>query len=234
MFYRLMILFIAGMLVASCSVISGTSQDAEKILQRLDLNALKVKQKTEMMLAAEQGNSTELKRTFSAGDRINAIAPEGTAFSLALKNGHASIARILLSAGSQWQPGFADENSSALIVAANQGFDSLVKLLIMRGAVLDHLDSEGYSALAKAAIKGHLTTLKILINAGAKVDIQPLGRSVLMHVVEDNNMLISQQLIAAGADVNFQDEQGDSALSIARRQGYYDLDLMLVQSGARP
>jgi ankyrin repeat protein len=55
-----------------------------------------------------------------------------------------------------------------------------------------------------------------------------------MRVVEDNNMLLSQLLIAGGADVNYRDDAGDTALKIARRLGYFDLDLMLVQSGARP
>ncbi|WP_156499403.1 ankyrin repeat domain-containing protein, partial [Oleiphilus sp. HI0061] len=230
----LMILFIAGMLIASCSVISGNDEQTEAILSRLDLSPQKVPAKTPMMLAAERGDSSALKKAFSQGGKLNAMAPEGTAFSLALSNGHASISRILLTAGSQWQEGFSLGDSSALIEAADQGFDQIVKMLIVRGVSLDHRDKEGYTALAKAAIKGHLTTLKILINAGAQVDAYPLGRSVLMHVVEDNNMLISQQLIAVGADLNYQDDDGDTALKIARRKGFFDIDLMLVQAGARP
>jgi ankyrin repeat protein len=47
-------------------------------------------------------------------------------------------------------------------------------------------------------------------------------------------MLLSQLLIAAGADLNFSDSDGDTALKIARRNGFFDLDLMLVQADARP
>ncbi len=234
MYYRLMILFIAGMLIASCSVISGNDKQTSTILSRLDLGPYTVVSKTSMMLAAESGDSSALKAAFSKGEKLNAVSAEGSAFSLALKNGHESISRILLRAGSLWQPGFQEGGSSALILAAHQGFDQLVKMLIVRGAPIEHHDQEGYTALAKAAINGHLTTLKILINAGANVDAQPLGRSVLMHVVEDNNMLISQLLIGAGAELNYQDDEGDTALRIARRKGFYDIDLMLVQAGARP
>ena len=122
------------------------------------------------------------------------------------------------------------EAGSEIKVAKN----TLLKDLIIRGADLNYEDHLGYSAITKAAKKGHLTTLKILINAGANVNVAPEGRSVLMRVVEDNNMLLSQLLIAGGADVNFRDANGDTALKIARRLGYFDLDLMLVQSGARP
>ncbi len=234
MLVRLMILFISGMLLASCSAISGNDKETQIILSRLDTTSYLVAGKTAMMIAAENGDSGALKASFAKGDKLNAISTEGTAFSLALKNGHASICRILLAAGSDWQPGFDERQSSALIEAASQGFDDIVKMLIAREVPLDHRDKEGYSALAKAAIGGHLTTLKILINEGAEVNAEPLGRSILMHVVEDENMLISQQLIAAGVDINYQDEMGDTALKIARRKGYYDIDLMLVQAGARP
>jgi hypothetical protein len=54
-----------------------------------------------------------------------------------------------------------------------------------------------------------------------------------MHAVADENTLIAQQLIAAGADVNSIDQSGETALSIARQAGFFDLDLMLVQAGAR-
>lgn len=229
-----MILVIAGMLIASCSVISGSKEETRNILSQLDRTLYRVAGKTPMMIAAETGDSRALKASFSAGVKLNAVSREGTAFSLALKNGHSSIARILLSAGSYWDQGFAENNSSALIVAASQGFDDIVKMLLTRRAQVDHRDAEGFTALAKAAIGGHLTTLKILINEGADVDVAPLGRSVLMHVVDDNNMLISQILIGAGADLDYEDDEGDTALRIARRKGFYDIDLMLIQAGALP
>lgn len=216
--------------------ISACSYHEEKRidLKDLDISSHQVEVKTDLMIAAEKGDSGLLKSALEKGGRINAISSEGTAFSLALKNGHEAISRILLSAGSNWQAGFSDQESSALILAAEQAFDEIVKMLIVRGAPLEEKNAEGYTALAICAKNGHLTTLKILINAGANVNVQPEGRSALMHVVEKNNMLISQLLIGAGADLNFSDAQGDTALKIARRNGFFDLDLMLVQAGARP
>lgn len=234
MLIRLMILFISGLVLASCSTISGNDEETQEILSRLDITSYFVTEKTAMMAAAESGDSAALKASFSRGDKLNAIYAGETAFSLALKNGHASLCRILLAAGGDWRSGFMENNSSALIIAASQGFDEILKMLLVRGAQIDHEDDEGFSAIAKAAIGGHLTTLKILINEGAEVDAEPLGRSILMHVVDKENMLISQKLIAAGADLNYRDESGDTALKIARRKGFFDIDLMLVQAGARP
>jgi hypothetical protein len=216
-------------------LVSCAHHDETRIdLKNLDTARQEVTEKTALMIAAEKGDSGLLKIALEQGDKINAYTAQDSAFSLALKNGHEALSRILLSAGSNWDIGFSDVQSSALIVAADQGFDDLVKQLIVRAAPLEAMDENGYTALARCAKNGHLTTLKILINAGAKVNVQPEGRSVLMHVVEKNNMLLSQLLIAAGADLDFSDADGDTALKIARRNGFFDLDLMLVQAGARP
>tara|TARA_R110001599_G_scaffold67294_5_gene190143 strand:+ start:3570 stop:4307 length:738 start_codon:yes stop_codon:yes gene_type:complete len=228
--YKLLSISLIILLVSGCAYQTEKRFD----LRNLNTSSQQVLEKTELMLAAEAGDSGRIKTALEQGARINNYTLEDTAFSLALKNGHEAISRILLSAGSDWDIGFSEGQSSALIVAADQGFDDIVKILIVRAAPLEQKDENGYTALARCAKNGHLTTLKILINAGANVNVQPEGRSVLMHVVEKNNMLLSQLLIAAGADLDFSDSEGDTALKIARRNGFFDLDLMLVQAGARP
>tara|TARA_R110002049_G_scaffold93627_6_gene231350 strand:- start:302 stop:1039 length:738 start_codon:yes stop_codon:yes gene_type:complete len=228
--YKLLSISLIILLVSGCAYQTEKRFD----LRNLNTSSQQVLEKTELMLAAEAGDSGRIKTALEKGARINNYTLEDTAFSLALKNGHEAISRILLSAGSDWDIGFSEGQSSALIVAADQGFDDIVKILIVRAAPLEQKDENGYTALARGAKNGHLTTLKILINAGANVNVQPEGRSVLMHVVDKNNMLLSQLLIAAGADLDFSDSEGDTALKIARRNGFFDLDLMLVQAGARP
>lgn len=229
-FFKFAYLTLLALFVSGCA-----HQGEHRIdLNNLDRSSKQVVEKTDLMLAAESGNSNALKTALEQGGKINAITATDTAFSLALKNRHEAISRILLSAGSDWEKGFDEQQTSALIMAADEGFDNIVKMLILKGAPLEAKNEKGYTALAISAKNGHLTTLKILINAGANVNVNPEGRSVLMHVVEKNNMLLSQLLIGAEADLNYSDSTGDTALKIARRNGFYDLDLMLVQAGARP
>jgi ankyrin repeat protein len=216
------------------TVVSCSNQSTQKInFNKLNLSHQNVDSATGLMQASEQGNAAAVKTAIEQGDLINSESPKGTAFSLAMKNNHFIISQFLLTAGSDFERGFQTGEPSALMIAADQAKNKLVKDLIVRGAKLNYEDQQGTSAITKAASKGHLTTLKILINAGANVNVAPDGRSVLMQVVEDNNILLSQLLIAGGADVNFRDDSGDTALKIARRLGFFDLDLMLVQSGAR-
>lgn len=226
---RHIILLLSILALVSCA---STAQNSFNI-DALDRTVQYSEEPTALMRAAEQGNVLAMREALAAGALLNAYNESGNAFSLALKAGHYTIAEFLIKVGASHEYGFAEDEPSALMLAAGEGRNALVKQLIIKGAEINHQDSEGYTAVANAAMSRHLTTLKVLINAGATVDADPQGRSVLMHMVVDNNPLIVQQLIGAGADVNYRDSRGDTALGLARRAGYYDLDLMLIQAGAR-
>lgn len=217
--------------LASCAV---QAPPPVNVFNQLDLARSELTQDSALMLAAESGNATGVKNALMQGDLINGHNPRGSAFSLAIKNKHYGLSKFLLAAGADPTIGLEAGSESALMLASKEAVNDLLTELIIRNADMDYVDDFGRSAVSEAALNGHLTTLKILIEAGANVNSVPFGMSVLMHVVKNNNMLISQLLIAAGADVNFRDDDGDSALRIARRMGYVDLDLMLMQAGARP
>ncbi|MDX1453141.1 MAG: ankyrin repeat domain-containing protein [Oleiphilaceae bacterium] len=186
------------------------------------------------LIDAVRANDQQAFRVaLASGAKVNGLYDGKTALQWALDLGRFKFARVLLKAGADWQLGVGPGESSALMKAAEQGQNGVLKQLILLGADIEYQDSQGYSALARAAIAGHLTTMKILINAGANPNIVANEKSLLMHVVEDNNALLSQLLISAGADVNYTAEDGDTALRIARRKGFFDIDLMLVQAGAR-
>ena len=220
--------------LAILALVSCASQPENNFnIDTLDRTLHYSERPTKLMFAAEQGDVLAMREALVAGAPLNAYNESGNAFALALKAGHYTIAEFLLKVGASFEQGFEVDEPSALMLASAEGRNDLVKQLIIKGAEIDHADSQGYTAAANAALNRHLTTLKILINAGAKVDADPQGKSILMHMVIDNNPLIVQQLIGAGADVNYRDSSGDTALGLARRAGYYDLDLMLIQAGAR-
>lgn len=217
--------------IASCAI-----QSAPKIniYNQLELTTAFADQPSSLMLAAQTGSVDDIIDALEQGDLINAIGPEGSALSIALRKGYAAASIFLISIGANWQHGFPPGDDSALMIASSRAMNKVVNALLLREVDVNYLNDKGFSALAQAAIRGHLTTVKILIAADADVNVAPEGRSLLMRVVEDENMLISQLLIEAGADVNFRDSEGVSALQIARQKGFFDLDLMLVQAGARP
>lgn len=90
-------------------------------------------------------------------------------------------------------------------------------------------DLEEYSPLHLAVIGGwRMTTETILTTCKAysQVDDSPCGwgkSSLLVAMAANANFYnIVKLLVDAGADVNFQDEQGETALHVAARQGHID------------
>jgi ankyrin repeat protein len=169
----------------------------------------------------------------NAGHSVNVSTPQGSALSWAIANKQTNAAMYLLSIGADPDAGTQQGQSSPLMVVAAEGETQMVKLLLAAGAFVNYADEHGDTAMSKAAYGGHLTTVKALLKAGADVNIEPRGKSLLMHIVENNDLLLAQVLIVAGADVNFRNVESRSALQIAREKQYSDLEMLLIQSGAQ-
>lgn len=186
-----------------------------------------------LMQAVESGSEERLRASLLAGDSVNAVYQGETPLRIALVQERARFVRILLRAGAAPNWNLQPEQASLLMLASRKGMNKQVVAFIQQGQDLNYVDTRGWSALAEASLNGHLTTANILLDAGAKVDVYPDGESLLMKLVAENNMLIVKPMLEAGADVNFVAQSGETALSIARENQFHELDLMLVQAGAR-
>lgn len=187
---------------------------------------------TALMLAAAEGDLSELQDLMGNGSNVNTETPEGTALTYAIEKNQQISALYLMSVGANPNKGFVAGETSLLMTAAQRADNRVVKALLAAGADVNYADAQGESAIAFASYKGHLTTVKTLLKAGADVNVTPEGESLLMHIVKNNDLLLAQVVIAAGADVNFSDESGNTALKIAQEKGLADLEMLLVQSGA--
>ena len=87
-------------------------------------------------------------------------------------NGHLATARRLLDAGAD--PNAEDKGGyTVLMLAASRGHGDLVRLLIARGADLDHQEpGAGWSALLWAAKDGRQDSVAILLSQGANPNLQ--------------------------------------------------------------
>lgn len=127
----------------------------------------------------------------------------------------------------------AEQRAELLLQSAEQGYQDGVSALLKAGADVNYVRDDGSTALSRAAEKGRLPIVKMLIRAGADVNHSLSGQSLLMHIVDNNDLLMAQVFIAAGADVNFVAEDGKTALSIAQEKRFRDLEMLLRQSGAQ-
>ena len=103
-------------------------------------------------------------------------------------------------------------------------------------------DAEGYAPLHLSVIGGHPLTTQALLEAGHRESTQDRKVSVQGHASKSGEVLalatkanfvvIVQMLVDAGVDLNYQDDQGESALHIAARFGHSDCaEILLKGSG---
>lgn len=86
-----------------------------------------------------------------------------------------------------------------------------------------------YKMLAKAVEEGDTAGLGKLLSS--RNDPATLG-AVLIHAVRKRNLEFVKLLLAAGADVNYRDHDGMSALMFSSANGHMELVTFLVEHGA--
>ncbi len=101
----------------------------------------------------------------------------------------------------------------------------LVRSLIEQGAMINEQDMDGFTALHYACVNQNFEITKILLEYGAKVDLQdkygnpPLFRAVFNSKGSGG---IIQLLLQAGADHDLKNKNGMSPLDLAKTIANYD------------
>ena len=123
-----------------------------------------------------------------------------------------------------------------LYYASRDGNDTLVTELLAAGAEPDkYKDSHGHTALIEAAWGGKDSTVSILLQAKADVNIQSkYGNTALYSAAERGHNEVTTTLIKGGADLNRQNEYGNrnTALHYAAYHGHNEVTTTLIKAGA--
>ena len=119
-----------------------------------------------------------------------------------------------------------------LLLAASCGFSETVRELVRLGANLEARMPDGMMALHLAArtvnSEQMVSTLKVLIEAGAPVESADDNRcSVLHHAAVTGIPDAVKLLLACGVDKSLRSASGQTALDLARRFGHHDAAVLL-------
>ncbi|CZR47521.1 uncharacterized protein FPRO_13188 [Fusarium proliferatum ET1] len=126
-------------------------------------------------------------------------------------------------------------NERLIHMACFKGWKGVVDKLVEKHANLDDppRDLPKASPVALAVESGHSDVLRTLLAAGAAVECPVKGMSSPLHIaVAAQNLLGCELLLDAGCQVNAEDKDGSTALSIAADLNDLDMVECLVSHGA--
>jgi len=180
--------------------------------------------------AATQGQVKVVNYLLDQGAEIDAGFPP---LYQAAGAGNRAMVELLLSRGADVNRG-AEYGMTALCRAVQEGYISIIELLLAHKADLDVCDSRnGRTPLLMAVENGREKCLPLLLAAGAKVDVEnKQGRTPLSLAVENGSLEIIKTLLAAKADAN--GGHKDAPLLTAIYENNFAAAEMLLQAGANP
>ena len=103
--------------------------------------------------------------------------------------------------------------------------EKIVQFLIDNNADVNATRSDDCSTIIIAVEKENLSLVKMLVEAGADIDVQCSydNTSPLMQAAYDGNEEIVAYLKEQGADLDLVDTSADTALAIARYRNYENI-----------
>ncbi|GMI46995.1 hypothetical protein TrCOL_g11124 [Triparma columacea] len=167
-----------------------------------------------MRTAANNNDIPTIKRLLKQGISCNVPDETGfSAFKYACGKGHMHVIRLMLD-----HADIQDEDGrlTPLILAAKNAHDSVVKLLIKRGALIDATDQIGRTALHVACDNNNRSTALELLDLGCQVSaVDKKGNTALHYCAQRNFAPIARLLLDRGIVTDQINVDGLTAINIA-------------------
>ncbi|KAE8333834.1 ankyrin repeat-containing domain protein [Aspergillus sergii] len=136
-----------------------------------------------------------------------------------------------------------NHNRTLLALAAANGHNSMVKLLLKRGAAVDIDESSGANIDARddgmypllwAAENGHQAIVELLLNAGANIKAYDKSdRTALFMAAERGHKAVVRLLLEEGANTEARDKWDRTPIFLAAEHGHEATVKLLLQAGAK-
>ena len=129
-----------------------------------------------------------------------------------------------------------DVSEAAFLAAVAQGDLISCELFLQAGFSADLADPKGVTVLCMAIRSAHVGVLRLLLDAGADVNLRSRDRdnSPVMDAAADGLTEIVGELVSRGADLSGVSRNGQNALVLAIGKGAQDVAGLLLDAGADP
>lgn len=192
---------------------------------------------TPLIYATQKGLFNNVKLLVSNGANVDYRNPATglSALAAAAAEGHSNIIRYLVKIGK------ADVNLTDLsgrtpvFYAVEHNKTDALRTLLSLGANVNAKDNTGTTPLMRATSKNQQDCIEILLREKKTVnpnEKDSQGRSALTYAVYSEDLTPAQQLLAANADLNVADNNGNTPLMNAIKAKNDRAALLFIQNGA--
>ena len=170
--------------------------------------------------AARLNDDMLVKMLLEAGAKVDSANPDDeTALMLAIKNGSLPMTETLVKAGADVNRIEKFHNQTPLIYAAAGGHIGIVKLLLSKDA--------------DVRPRGLYTDWPSQVTSEPRTQYRPVGGlNALMYAIRGGCYSCVEQLVAAGANVNFPTPEGITPLMLALDNEHNEIAKFLMDKGA--
>ena len=200
---------------------------------------------TPLMVAVRIGRKDIVELLISKGANKNKSKTNGvTALLIASQNGYKDIAELVCTSESINKVTEDGDRRSPLIIAAINGHDETLKLLLMNHSDVQYTDNHSWTALMYAIKFGHLNCVKTLVKNGADINylyevkgqeeniLSPLLVAMESPNIESPNMDIINYLLEKDPVLDRNCGLGNTELMIAALRGNDAIVAALLSRGA--
>jgi ankyrin repeat protein len=181
----------------------------------------------QLLDASRDGNLAKIIDLLAQGADVNTVDTYGTTpIYKAAYAGHTEIVNLLINAKANLNTSTIYSMATPLYVAAARGHTEIVRLLITAKANVNTTTTNRTTPLAIATRNGHTEIAQII-----QEKINELNEQ-LLNASQNGNLTEIKNVLTQGAEINFRNNKGDTALYLAAHYNHPEIVQQLIDSGA--